>query len=168
MMGGIETDVDARTNIPGLFACGEAANTGVHGANRLASNSMLECLVFGRRAAEYINAKHSESAPPTMPDFKYIPLRLHTQVDMAKLKYSVKQNMSDYCGALRTTAGLELCKENVIKVCRQLETIYDDSIDYLETLNIATVANAIVEAALSRPRSIGSHFMDKVEPEKGE
>jgi aspartate oxidase len=50
LIGGIETDLNAKTNIDGLYVCGEAASTGVHGANRLASNSMLECLVFGRRA----------------------------------------------------------------------------------------------------------------------
>ena len=55
LMGGIQTTLDAETSVPGLYACGEAAYTGVHGANRLASNSMLECLVFGRRAAEKIN-----------------------------------------------------------------------------------------------------------------
>lgn len=57
LIGGIQTDLDARTSVDGLYACGEAASTGVHGANRLALNSMLECLVFGRRAATHINGR---------------------------------------------------------------------------------------------------------------
>lgn len=55
LMGGIKTDLNGKTAVPGLYACGEAAYTGVHGANRLASNSLLECLVFGRRCAQHIN-----------------------------------------------------------------------------------------------------------------
>ena len=69
IMGGIKTDLNGMTNIPGLYACGEAAHTGVHGANRLASNSMLECLVFGRRAARHI----SENQPNRRVDVPVVP-----------------------------------------------------------------------------------------------
>ena len=161
MMGGIETDTDARTNIPGLFACGEAANTGVHGANRLASNSMLECLVFGRRAAQFINAKNDKIAPEAEMNFDDIPTRPHENLDYLVLRDEIKQNMSQYVAALRNVKGLEIADEHVRAILEKLESVYDDSIDYLEALNIATVANAIVEAALKRPESIGSHYMEQ-------
>jgi len=160
IMGGIETDIDGRTNVCGLFACGEAASTGVHGANRLASNSMLECLVFGRRAAQFINAAQNETSPRTETDLKAIPSRPHAQLDYAELRKNVRQLMSAHCGALRQKEGLELALGEVGEILSQLKSVYDDSNIYLETLNIATVASAIIEAALSRPGSIGSHYME--------
>jgi len=160
MMGGIETDIDGRTNIEGLFACGEAANTGVHGANRLASNSMLECLVFGRRAAQYINSAQKEPPLTTKSEIESIPERSQSHLDYNELKKTIKQQMSDYCGALRTSAGLKNALKNISEILTALESVYDDKNEYLETLNIAMVAKAIAEAALNRPNSIGSHYME--------
>ncbi|MCL2201823.1 MAG: L-aspartate oxidase [Oscillospiraceae bacterium] len=161
MMGGIETDIDGRTNIPGLFACGEAANTGVHGANRLASNSMLECLVFGRRAAQFINSSHGKSPPRTAPVLENIPPRQGAQLDYPKHREKIQETMSAHCGALRTTQGLKLALEIISEELSLLESVSDDSLAYLETLNIAAVAKAITEAALNRPESIGSHYLDR-------
>jgi len=160
MMGGIETDIDGRTNVPGLFAVGEAANTGVHGANRLASNSMLECLVFGRRTAAFINNHRDKTAPTGKIDPANIPFRPYEQHDYTALKKEVKQLMSDHCGALRYKEGLKLALGRVSEILKQLESAHDESITYLETLNITTMAKAIIEAALSRPGSIGSHYME--------
>lgn len=159
MMGGIETDINGRTNINGLYAVGEAANTGVHGANRLASNSMLECLVFGRRAAKYINTQEI-SPVHEIPDLSSVPARANTPLDYAKLKMTVKTYMSDYCGALRTEKGLKSAHEKVSEILHSLKSSYDDSSAYLETLNIATVAKSIIKAALHRPESIGSHYVE--------
>jgi len=160
IMGGIETDLDGKTNIKGLFACGEAANTGVHGANRLASNSMLECLVFGRRAAAYISAARNDASKITAPVIEDIPERPRSDLNYAKLREEVQQLMSDHCHVVRNKKGLQYALEQTEGVFRQLESVYDDSCEYLETLNIATVAKAILEAALRRPESIGSHYME--------
>ena len=161
MMGGIETDINGRTNIKGLYACGEAASTGVHGANRLASNSMLECLVFGRRAANEINNAQKETVQQAESGLADIPTRPKAQLDYAQIKSTIKQLMSSYCGALRNKEGLELARKEISKAFLELESTYDDSITYIETLNIATVAKAILEAALKRPKSIGSHYMEE-------
>ena len=161
LMGGIETDIDGCTKIKGLYACGEAANTGVHGANRLASNSMLECLVFGRRAAERINIRSKEEKPPAaMFRFEDLPHRPHQQLDFAKLRSDVQQLMSDHCHVIRNTPGLRYALDELTRIFEKLESVYDDSSEYLETLNIATVAKSVVEAALNRPESIGSHYME--------
>ena len=160
LMGGVETDENACTSIQGLYACGEAANTGVHGANRLASNSMLECLVFGRRAAQYINQHHSEYIIHETFRIEDIPARPHEQLDFKLLRKTIQQLMNENCHVIRTKTGLESALEQISEIQALLEAIYDDSSEYLETLNIATVAKTIVEAALRRPESIGAHFME--------
>ena len=161
MMGGIETDLDGYTNINGLYACGEAANTGVHGANRLASNSMLECLVFGRRAAQHINAAYKKDGFRAETSLESIPKRPHVQLDYHALQGTIRQLMNDHCNVVRKTEGLRFALSKVSAIFAELESIYDDSGEYLETLNIATVAKAILEAALNRPESIGSHWMEE-------
>jgi len=160
-MGGIETDLDGRTNLCGLFACGEAANTGVHGANRLASNSMLECLVFGRRAAQYINATLREKKPGMEISMNDIPIRPRARLDYGRLRDTVRQLMSGYCHVVRKMSGMEFALERVEPILSELISVCDDSNEYLETLNIALVAKAILEAALRRPESIGSHYIEE-------
>jgi len=169
LMGGIETDLDGHTKINGLYACGEAANTGVHGANRLASNSMLECLVFGRRAAKHINAngrtggqQPGKNALWSDPEdmIKALPQRPRSVIDHTLIRKVIRQLMSEYCNVVRNKAGLKFAYEQINDMFLKLESVYDDSSEYLETLNIATVARAIVGAALRRPESIGSHFME--------
>jgi len=160
MMGGVETDIDGCTNVPGLFACGEAANTGVHGANRLASNSMLECLVFGRRAAQYINSAQNISSSREETRIETIRIRPPAQLDFAELRATMRSLMSDYCGVVRRKAGLKSALTRMDEIFLQLSAVYDCSNEYLEALNIATVARAILEATLRRPESIGSHYME--------
>ena len=160
MMGGIETDLFGQTNIKGLYACGEAANTGVHGANRLASNSMLECLVFGRRAAQYISTAQKDGRLVTGTRIEDVPSRPRSELDYAELRDTIQQLMSDHCHVVRNPAGMKTAYDRINAIYKKLESVYDDSDEYLETLNIATVANAILEAALKRPESIGSHCVE--------
>ena len=160
LMGGIETDLHARTSIPGLYACGEAAYTGVHGANRLASNSMLECLVFGRRASESINEtlqNEIQSSSTTLPK---VPARPSADLDFKSLRAKIQQLMNDYGCVIRNEKGLKLAIGQVSEILRSLEGIYMDSRDYIETLNITSVAKAILEAALQRSGSVGSHYRE--------
>jgi L-aspartate oxidase len=162
LMGGIETDTNGRTTIDGLYAAGEAAYTGVHGANRLASNSMLECLVFGRRAAEDIN-KALMSEPDRLSekaDLPEIPMRRQSTLDYTALRQRIKDLMNDYGYVIRTASGLQYAIGEISGILRQLEEIHDDKNAYLETLNIATVALAILTAALERKESVGSHYRE--------
>ena len=162
LMGGIETDLDGHTSIKGLYAAGEAAYTGVHGANRLASNSMLECLVFGRRAAEDINRAlqaHPEGVNPLIPQ---LPVRLESTLDYTALRTEVKSLMSQYGYVARSDKGLTYALEKIEEILKRLQSVYDNKNVYLETLNIAAVAMAILTAAYKRPESIGSHYREDV------
>lgn len=160
LTGGIKTDLQAKTNIPGLYACGEAAYTGVHGANRLASNSMLECLVFGRRAAESINEtlkNQGQNFTVTLPDVEIRKSKTHAY---DKLKSRIQQLMNDYGCVVRNERGLKIAIAEIDEILSQLQQEYDNAREYIETLNIATIAKAISEAALSRGDSVGSHYRE--------
>jgi L-aspartate oxidase len=163
LMGGIETDLNARASIPGLYACGEAAYTGVHGANRLASNSMLECLVFGRRAAEDIGASARGAKISDAPEAELPPVPPRRPAPgpegLRALRRRIQELMSEYGFVIRTADGLRRALGEASSICAALSGTYAESNEYLETLNIATVAKTILEAALSRPESIGSHYV---------
>ncbi len=160
LMGGIETDLHGRTSIKGLYAAGEAAYTGVHGANRLASNSMLECLVFGRRAAEDINRSLSECSVGSKPDIPKLTFRQESDLDYTAMRNEIKELMSKYGYVSRSGEGLHLALDKISSILSNLEAVFDNKIIYLETLNIATVAMAILAAAIKRPESIGSHYRE--------
>jgi len=159
LIGGIATDLMGQTNVPGLYACGEAAATGVHGANRLASNSMLECLVFGRRAALRINETLQGLPPKLAPAYvPPIPRRAAYSVDEPALRRRLQQTMSAHCGVVRSEAGLLEAQAEIAAIRQELERGFDDRRVYIELLNIAAVAEAIVTAALARRESVGSHY----------
>lgn len=160
LMGGIKTDINGRATIQGLYAVGEAAYTGVHGANRLASNSMLECLVFGRRAAEDINRALDRRPAPVKAVLPAIPARRKTSLNYSSLRRRIKELMHEHGYVIRNAKGLTYAIDHVSEILRELEAICDDKIVYLETLNIATVALAILTAALKRTESIGSHYRE--------
>ncbi len=149
--GGIACDTDTRIpGIKGLYVVGEAARTGVHGANRLASNSLLEGLVYSRRAVEAIMDSRFEQ--PTLPNFdKDYNTMLHKDDDK-KYKHQLRQIMWKYAGIMRTTEGLHKARN----------FIYDTKnkqIGRLLELRLNTAA-AIVEAALARKESLGSHYLE--------
>ena len=158
LMGGISTDMWGRTSIPGLYACGEAAHTGVHGANRLASNSMLECLVFGRRAAEEISK--TPAVTPGIAVMPEVPGRPEVPVDFDAIRRDIQTLMSEYGYLIRTENGLTHALGEVRKIIAVLRESWSFDIGYLETLNVATVAEGILVAALARPESVGSHYVE--------
>lgn len=164
LIGGIQTDLHARTSVPGLYACGEAANTGVHGANRLASNSMLECLVFGKRAAEHINAaldaarQGLKETPafvlPALPE----PDADAEIPDYQAMRKEIQQLMHEYGFVVRTTDGLKKALERVREMRKVLVPTLPRSCQLVETINIAVVAEEILRAALERTESVGAHY----------
>jgi L-aspartate oxidase len=127
-MGGVATDVDGRTEVPGLYAAGECACTGVHGANRLASNSLLECLVFGRRAA--LAALHDRR-----PAARAVPPIARLEGGSAVVTEAVRRDVWEHAGLVRDAAGLAQLLDSPVRLAR-----------------------LVGESALARRESRGGHF----------
>ncbi len=168
-MGGVKTNLDGASNIPGLFVAGEAACSGVHGANRLASNSLLEGLVFGLRAAEA--AAHyakTDSPPKSMPPpFCRKPsTREMFEQDVEKLRNSLRRLMWTKVGLIRTGDSLQKALEQLQQWSRKLQTIPFNRTG-LETRNMIQVGQCITEAALWRTNSVGAHYREDIPFFKG-
>lgn len=160
LIGGIRTDLEARTDVPGLYACGEAASTGVHGANRLASNSMLECLVFGRRAAENINSRLHQGIKTVSSKLPQPEERFIKKADFAAMRLEIQRLMSEYCFVVRTKKGMETAQEQISNMVQQLENNFYPGKAYIEILNLATISLDILKAAMERQESVGAHYRE--------
>lgn len=160
MMGGVKTDLYARTAVHGLYACGETASTGVHGANRLASNSMLECLVFGRRAAEDINAAFTPARSTSQELLPALPARPELHMDFKALRAKMQHIMSENCFVIRTREGLEKALRDMRAIVDTLSAGFSPDKAYDEDLSLAIISVSIIEAALARRESIGAHYRE--------
>lgn len=152
--GGIMINICGQTTIPNLYACGECAYSGVHGANRLASNSLLECVVFGHRIANDINTSD------LIIEECEIPAHKHTikHYEFKSVRVEIRDVMEKYVGIVRTTEGLEIAKKIIGRHYRNLSKTLVASHYYYETLNMATTAMLIIEAAIARKESVGCHY----------
>lgn len=158
--GGIVTDLSARTDVPGLYAVGESAGTGLHGANRLASNSLLECLVFGESAARDILAKPQQAMPE-------LPAWDESRVTDADEEIVISHNwaelrraMWDYVGIVRTTKRLQRAQHRIRLLASEINEFYSNfrvSNDLIELRNLVVTADLIVRCALKRKESRGLH-----------
>jgi L-aspartate oxidase len=155
-MGGITTDLYGRTDVPGLYACGEAANTGVHGANRLASNSLLECLVFGRRCAQHIGGAFvpGRAGRPALEPFA----ETEAAVDLDTIKAQIRYVMTLKGGILRNRTQLTEAIAEISAHYEMLERLPMTDHNPLILLNMATVSLAVLDAALKREKSVGAHY----------
>ncbi len=161
MIGGIKTDLDGRTNIEGLFACGESASTGVHGANRLASNSMLECLVFGRRCASYINSH--PAAIPALSDVVQPPAshrKQNASKDPQAIKKKIQRIMNSKANVVRTEKGLTSGLLEIRAIMAGIDKSRLLTKEDVETYNMAIVAEKILLSAKRRRKSIGAHYRE--------
>ncbi len=157
-MGGIKTNVHAQTSIPGLFACGEAACTGVHGANRLASNSLLECLVFASQAAGFINS-HPISEPHSLPSAQFFEANTSVE-DAEEMKNHLKALMQKHGGIARNETGLKTALAEVQEICQALGRSKFENPSQMEVFNMAMISAEILVSALKRKESLGSHFRE--------
>ena len=162
MVGGIKTDLNGETNIPGLFACGEVASTGVMGANRLASNSLLECLVFGKRASEkaasYLNkAIHiTEQTPITNLREK--------ELFYLDIKNEIADLMSQKVGIVRNGKDLNEASARLKDIKTKVENdIHDYNI--LKAHQISEICELITRSALLRKESRGGHIREEYKQE---
>lgn len=157
MVGGVRTDPGARTGIENLYACGEVASTGLHGANRLGSNSLLEGLVFGRIAGRAAVA--SQDAGRKKPVIKYqIPHSDRTRLDAADVKNSLRALMWRNAGITRRAQPLREAQEIISFWQRYVMDKTFDSSQGWELQNMLTVCQLIAQSALARKESRGVHF----------
>jgi L-aspartate oxidase len=165
MVGGIRTNLDAETNISGLFVCGEAASTGVMGANRLASNSLLECLVFGKRASEKA-AKLAQSecdineVAPIHINSSNEPLYLEMQNEIAAL-------MSENLGIVRNADGIKIAIGRLSAIEARFDD-YKNEYNLFKIKNTAVVCKLIAQAALVREESRGGHIREDYQKENSD
>ena len=159
--GGIVTDLRARTSIPGLYAAGEASCTGFHGANRLASNSLLECLVFAEAAVKNI----LEQPRIDLPDIpEWDASRVVDPDEEIVISHNwdeLRRFMWDYVGIVRTTKRLERAQNRIHLLAREIDEYYANfrvSHDLIELRNLVVTADLIVRCALLRRESRGLHF----------
>jgi len=144
-MGGVRTDARGRTSLAGLWAAGEVASTGVHGANRLASNSLLEAVVFASRVAEDISGMSSPSTPP-----QRVSTEPRSSIDAASPSVSdLRTIMSQHVGVIRSGDGLAAALERISRIERDAKSA--------SLRNMATTALLVAAAAFARRESRGAH-----------
>ncbi|MDQ2644029.1 MAG: L-aspartate oxidase [Myxococcota bacterium] len=165
MCGGVTTDLHGRTTLPGLWAIGEVACTGLHGANRLASNSLLEGLVFGRRAALKLGQQAEEIRRQPLPSVADWQTGSAVPSDEAVVVShnwdELRHTMWNYVGIVRSDARLRRAARRVALLEQEIREYYWKHLvtrDLLELRNIATVAELIIASAASRRESRGLHF----------
>ncbi|MBX3325512.1 MAG: L-aspartate oxidase [Nitrospira sp.] len=159
MMGGVTTDLNGATTLPGLFAAGEVACSGVHGANRLASNSLLEGLVFGRRAGVAAIASADGCPTPSGNEFhKRVPRGHGDRLDdVEKVRNSLRRIMWGQVGLIRSRESLVRATAQLVRWERMVSRSFSTRAD-LEVKNMVQVARCVAEAALWRENSVGAHY----------
>lgn len=161
--GGVVVGLDARTDIPGLWAAGECTESGLHGANRLASNSLLECFVFGEAAAQDILARWDtlEAPPAILPWDESRVTDSDEEVVIKQNWTEIRRFMWNYVGIVRTTKRLERAEHRIRLLKREVEDYYGAfrvTTDLIELRNLLQSAELIVQSALRRKESRGLHY----------
>lgn len=156
--GGVVTDVNGRTNIPGLYAAGEVASSGVHGANRLASNSLLEALIFARSAADDALARRSNLPAPSNPRTK--TPRSVKESEAIRIRRALQRTMTQGAGIVRTTTGLHEALDAIERLRAEFDALPSApfSTYSLETHHLLTAARFVVQGAIERTANVGLHF----------
>ncbi|MEI6064304.1 MAG: L-aspartate oxidase [Pseudanabaena sp. ELA748] len=156
-MGGIVVDSHGATSIEGLYAVGETASTGVHGANRLASNSLLECFVFGERLAEKVCSQHNQIVENPTATYPELP-QSHNLETIQNIKSAIQNLSWQAAGICRVEADLENAIAQITAWQDDLKQLAETSRLWIETRNLADYAYLLVRSALFRTESRGAHY----------
>jgi len=162
MVGGVRTNLDAETNISGLFVCGEVASTGVMGANRLASNSLLECLVFGKRASMKAAKLKKPTCNLSIPE----PFILDTENESLFLTYhnEMATLMTENLGIVRNKESMEMALARFNEISKEFENSKNEY-NLLKIKNTVEICKLITQAALIRQESRGGHIREDFKKE---
>ena len=161
--GGVMTDLQGCTDINGLYAIGETAFTGLHGANRMASNSILECLVFAQSASKHIRQQHTAARPSiSIPEWDESRVTDSDEEVVVTHNWDeLRRFMWDYVGIVRTNKRLKRAQSRVRLLMNEMDEYYGNfrvTNDLLELRNLTVVADLIVESAIRRKESRGLHY----------
>ncbi|HEX9916443.1 MAG TPA: L-aspartate oxidase [candidate division Zixibacteria bacterium] len=161
--GGVITDIQGKSDIQGLYACGEVACTGMHGANRLASNSLLEAVVFAHFAAESSKEEFKKdfSFPEIPPWSEEGVFDQKEWVIISHNRSEIEKAMWDYVGIVRSNSRLEMAKSRIDTLLKEINEFYNlnpVTYDVIELRNVSLVADLIVSSALMRKESRGLHY----------
>ena len=161
--GGVCTDIHGQTSVPGLFAAGEVSRTGVHGANRLASNSLLEAMVFAKAASELVVNLHTEVFARLDPT----PVKCVSEANSVRIRTLLQHQMTKGAGIVRTNAGLRETQLVVNKLIEEYESLATApfSMHPIETKNLLISAKYVVDQAAIRSQNIGLHFNEDLPKE---
>jgi len=161
--GGVIIDLDGRTDLPGLYAAGEVTESGLHGANRLASNSLLECLVFGEASARHIIDHWDElPLPPAIRPWDESRVTDGDEEVIVQHNWKeIRRFMWDYVGIVRTNKRLQRAKHRIDLLAQEVDDYYGNfrvTPDLIELRNLVEVARLIIRSALKRKESRGLHY----------
>jgi L-aspartate oxidase len=171
-MGGVAVDRDGRSSLPGLWAVGEVSHTGLHGANRLASNSLLEAVVFGESAGRLA----SEAARSMPEEYQVVPIEsspwssdtvarsLLSSIDVPDIRNALKSLLWRQAGIVRNEEGLRQALEDTMRWSSYVLSRQFQSAEGWELQNMLTVARLVLEAALARRETCGVHTRMESEP----
>ncbi|MBI5450635.1 MAG: L-aspartate oxidase [Gammaproteobacteria bacterium] len=164
LCGGIMTDLRGRTDLPGLYAVGETAHTGVHGANRMASNSLLECVVFAQALAQDIQSQHAQTPlPGKLPDWDESRVTDSDEEIVVSHNWDeLRRFMWDYVGIVRTDKRLQRAQHRTELLTQEIMEYYGNfriTADLIELRNLVLVADLIIRSALLRRESRGLHYI---------
>lgn len=164
--GGIKTDRWAQTSINNLYALGECASTGLHGANRLASNSLLEALVFAHQAYIHIVSQSREITVTNSTNNTWNVLKIdkeNNKTDLIQLKHQLKSLLTKHAGIIRTYDSLRQAEKNLTTLEGTINSLNNSSIEYLEIKNLNTIARLIIKASLERKENKGLYYNSDLE-----
>ena len=160
--GGINININARTNIKNLYAIGEAAHSGLHGANRMASNSLLECIYFSKKVIEDIQKNKDVNTKDDYDEIKNNKNKIISEEVLIKHSWKeIRTLMWDYVGIVRSNDRLIKAKSRILLFKKEIEESFDNneiSSDLIELRNLVYIAEIIVESALQRKESRGLHY----------